>query len=774
MIRSGASTRVAVDPGEEFTFDAVEAEPLPSSEPQPGSEPAGPRPSAAAPRTTAPAGARSWLEITTLGLSIAVAIGFTRLFVGWSFVADVLVPAATMHFVAAALRRVVRSRFLPVLGGALASIVAWTAMSFPDTMWGPFPTSTTWSTYLAATREAFSGFRHLVAPVDATPGFVATAALVVLVCALYADTAVFVGNVPVQAMTCHVGVHIFGAVFARGDRQFLAGIVFAAAAGLHLLVVHTNTRGRKRWLGGDRRTGTRSLLVRGLVALAVALALIAVPARWTPLPEDAKIDLRKLANRDDDRQVVSPLVSVGTQLVNQRDSVMFTARHAGGPRYWRLTALDSFDGRTWSSKATYDTPMPTLADSGAQGGGIVQEVVIKNLGGIWLPLLYRPGVVESNLDVAFDKSTQSYILAEDATLKTNDSYIALSTGAEAIVATGGDNDRPVGADGESFTEIPKDLDPRLIDLARDFAGEQTDAVEAMRTMQNTFREFEYSTEVDYSSAENPTIAFLEEQRGFCQQFASTFALFARTLGLPARVAVGFTYGDYDAEKEEWTVRGRQAHAWPEVWITGLGWTAFEPTPGRGDPSTEGITGIPGAQDDGASEQASGPSGTTTTAAPATTVAPTPTTQPPSAATASDASPRGLPVGLFVLIAVLALASAVLVFLARRRSARRSFDGLGDRERVERAWDNTRSDLRAVGMDFEERETVEQFAQRAGTALDDRELTELGSLSQAAMFAATAPTSTEAARAVEIAHGVETRTLERSTWSKRTLRLFSAD
>jgi hypothetical protein len=59
------------------------------------------------------------------------------------------------------------------------------------------------------------------------------------------------------------------------------------------------------------------------------------------------------------------------------------------------------------------------------------------------------------------------------------------------------------------------------------------------------------------------------------------ALMLRSLGIPARVAVGFTSGAYDAAKRRWTVTDHDAHAWVEVWFDGEGWLPFDPTPGRG-------------------------------------------------------------------------------------------------------------------------------------------------------------------------------------------------
>jgi hypothetical protein len=78
----------------------------------------------------------------------------------------------------------------------------------------------------------------------------------------------------------------------------------------------------------------------------------------------------------------------------------------------------------------------------------------------------------------------------------------------------------------------------------------------------------------------PLVAFLTRTKaGYCQHFAGAMAAMLRTLGIPSRVAVGFTSGLND--HGTWVVTDHDAHAWVEVWFAGLGWIPFDPTPGRG-------------------------------------------------------------------------------------------------------------------------------------------------------------------------------------------------
>jgi protein-glutamine gamma-glutamyltransferase len=80
----------------------------------------------------------------------------------------------------------------------------------------------------------------------------------------------------------------------------------------------------------------------------------------------------------------------------------------------------------------------------------------------------------------------------------------------------------------------------------------------------------------------PLVEFLRTKRGYCQHFAGAMATMLRYLGVPARVAAGFTSGTYDPARREWTVNDHNAHTWVEVYFPRVGWVPFDPTPDRGE------------------------------------------------------------------------------------------------------------------------------------------------------------------------------------------------
>jgi len=124
----------------------------------------------------------------------------------------------------------------------------------------------------------------------------------------------------------------------------------------------------------------------------------------------------------------------------------------------------------------------------------------------------------------------------------------------------------------------------LYKTARQVVGDPPNAYAAALELEGWFRSgvFQYD-ETPPQSSDLPALAAFVTQtrRGYCQHFAGAMALMLRYLGIPARVAAGFTSGTYDRSKHEWTVTDHDAHTWVEAWFPRYGWLPFDPTPGRG-------------------------------------------------------------------------------------------------------------------------------------------------------------------------------------------------
>ncbi len=125
----------------------------------------------------------------------------------------------------------------------------------------------------------------------------------------------------------------------------------------------------------------------------------------------------------------------------------------------------------------------------------------------------------------------------------------------------------------------------VYETAKQVAAGQTTPYGATVALLSWFRGeaggFSYSEQPPIELARKPLLSFLDTKQGYCQHFAGTMALMLRYLGIPARVAAGFTSGTYKSGADEWVVTDHDAHAWVEVYFPDIGWLSFDPTPGRG-------------------------------------------------------------------------------------------------------------------------------------------------------------------------------------------------
>jgi hypothetical protein len=139
-----------------------------------------------------------------------------------------------------------------------------------------------------------------------------------------------------------------------------------------------------------------------------------------------------------------------------------------------------------------------------------------------------------------------------------------------------------------YLQLPRPVPSRLVQLAnRLVAGATTDYHKALDLdAYLTSPRFHYhlpertkSGVVAPSPGYGGLLSFLfKSPTGYCQQFATAFAVLARIDGLPTRIAVGFLPGT-QVGHDEWQVEGTDTHAWPQVQFENYGWIDFEPTPG---------------------------------------------------------------------------------------------------------------------------------------------------------------------------------------------------
>jgi len=664
-------------------------------------------------------------EIALLGVSLATVVGYARLFADGAFFLPIAAAAVVAHAIAALLRRIGLGPLLSTVAhlSLLPLFLAWTR--YRSTTARLLPSGRTLDAISTDLADAWAIFLDISAPVPAAPGFVVAAMATAWVVALAADSLAFRLEATVEALAPATGLFLFASILAEEEHRTISAALFIVAGLAFVLAARVaRADGTGRWLATDAGRGARSLLVAGalLGAVAIVPALLAGP-RLPGADGDPLVDLD--GGGDDDRITLSPLVDIRSRLVDQEAIEAFRVE-ATAPAYWRLTALDDFDGQIWSSSGSYVEAEGRLPDTPEPAPGAArlrQRFRISALEQIWLPAAFEPLAVSSpDVDVDWDGDSSSLVVGPGRETSDGLQYEVLSILPRLRpedLANG-----TAGLDTEflaRFTRLPEGTEPIADEYAAEAVGTETEAYAQALALQTFFRtRFRYSLDVRPGHSTNALAEFLDpagSRSGYCEQFAGAYAALARSLGLPARVAVGFTPGEEDADAPgTFVVTGRNAHAWPEVYFAGVGWVPFEPTPGRGAPGAEAYTLLEADQE--TPEESVIPSSVPTTVAPGT--APQRPQRPEDLLaddrpTADDGDDRPGVVTLLLLV----LAGGAVVWLVgvpvagailRRRRHQRA-RGHAELE-VSEAWDDSVRALALLDLVPTGAETPTEFARRA--------------------------------------------------------------
>jgi transglutaminase-like putative cysteine protease len=521
--------------------------------------------------------------------SMTVAVGFARVFSGWPFLTDMAIVVVAGHGVGLVLRRVRLTPWLAVPATSLT--LAWTVLAvfYADTFSWALPTSETWSMLQAELTSVREAFRTAVAPVEYAGGWNVLAAIGLATSVLLAD--VFAFRADARAETLVPGGVLFVFVGALGDERLrIASAVLLVGVGVVVTV-------GLRWYHAEPDRPPGGAGVRWPVALAFGVAIAVAAGVVGPrLPgADAAALYETSGGGGNVTQVVSPLVDIQSRLTNQSTAELFRIR-ADTESYWRSSALPEFDGTTWGLPERDLQPL-----DGALAAPVVgrsdnrQRITIGVLGGRLVPAAPSEVIAASPTDDLKWAPETSTLVTVGGDLQAGDVIEIVSSAPrldrETLAAASS-----TGPGDPIYTSVPTDLPEAVGTTARRVTSGAVTPYNTALSLQAFFQnEFDYSLEIQPGHDNSAIESFLERRVGYCEQFAGTYAAMMRTLGIPSRVAVGFTSGIAQGDGE-FSVLGRNAHAWPEVWFDGIGWVAFEPTPGRGAPNAENYTGLPPRQD----------------------------------------------------------------------------------------------------------------------------------------------------------------------------------
>ena len=232
--------------------------------------------------------------------------------------------------------------------------------------------------------------------------------------------------------------------------------------------------------------------------------------------------------------------------------------------YWRGPIMWDFDGRTWSvPRFFYNTPKVE-----ASGEMVSYEITLEPHNKRWLFALDVPAVVPPFSFISGDLQIMS---SDPVNHRRRYEMKSLVNATYGVIENRFALRRALN--------LPAGLNPRTLELAQALRARNADDTQLVEEVLRMFRSenFSYTLEPPLLG-ENPVDEFLFKTRtGFCEHFASAFAVLMRGAGIPARIVTGYQGGDLNQFGGYLIVRQAEAHAWAEIWIRERGWIRIDPT-----------------------------------------------------------------------------------------------------------------------------------------------------------------------------------------------------
>ena len=622
---------------------------------------------------------------------------------GWWLVSAAVVIAVLG--VTALARSLSRRTAAPLAAGALTLLAALTLVFATDTaILGIVPTFGTIERFDELIAAGSASIQEQGVPADAVPGILFILAAASGVVALTVDAFVFVARMP--ALT---GVPLLLVVAAPGfvRPEFTDPLAFVLVSAVWLLLLYA----------ASVRAQPGVALAFGAVAIVTALV---VPLVLPPV--EARENSSALEGYSTG---LNPIIDLGNDLRRSDPVVALTYTTTADDRdYLRMTTLDEFTEGQWSPRVGSGNrdndpeSIPPAPGRSADVSVLPSETTVQvgNVRGRWLPVPYAAtgvtGLVGSwvwdpeTLNVRTTRSSvrgQQYTVASERATPTSDQLRAV--------------DPAVGEELAQYLEVPEELPPIVAEQALVAVDGATTNYDRAVALQQYFRggDFTYSEDApvdgDYDGTSAEVIGtFLEEKSGYCVHFSSAMAAMARTLGIPARVAVGFTPGALSETNDdgdvEYSVTTDDLHAWPELYFDTIGWTRFEPTIGRGTTPVYPSAAVDDPATPDVDESAAEPEAAAPEVDPEAEADDPDDTTTPQPERAFDWNAVILAASALVLLVVLAIPA--ISRIGRRRARMRVLHTGGS---VIGAWDELRDSAFDLGWRVNDAETPREFVAR---------------------------------------------------------------
>ena len=273
------------------------------------------------------------------------------------------------------------------------------------------------------------------------------------------------------------------------------------------------------------------------------------------------------------------------------DNTIVMRVRAPGPDFWRAQTFDTYDGQRWSNSdttlrritgATALVPITPAEDRTMLGGDdFIQTFYIAKLTPNMVFAAATPVQVFWPFAEAYELSDGTLRGGDTLSPGTVYSVISKRLRVTADALRIADPRRGYVDPGTftRYTALPAVV-PRVQTLAESLAaGAPTtyDAIQAMTDWIATHTKYSLNPPPLHNGEDAVEQFLFEDRRGFCEQIASSLVVMLRSVGIPARMTVGYAPGHRNPFTGMYEVRASDAHAYTEVLFPGIGWQAFDPT-----------------------------------------------------------------------------------------------------------------------------------------------------------------------------------------------------
>ncbi|MER8014659.1 DUF3488 and transglutaminase-like domain-containing protein [Streptomyces griseoluteus] len=520
----------------------------------------------------------------------------------WLLLSALLV--AVQAGVGIAARRVPLSRALTLLAQLLVTLVLLTLVfARGEALGGLLPGPDAFLRFGALFGQGADDVSHYAIPAPLTDGIQLLLVGGVLLVHLLVDTLAVSFRRAAPAGLPLLALYSVAAGLSDGAADWLWFLV--AAAGYLMLLLAEGRERLAQWgrvFGGTPRAGAPAGGVTapartgrriGAVALGVALVVpLALPTLHGGLLGQAGSGVGAGNGRGGTISAVNPLVSLRDSLNVDDDRQVLSLRPSSGEvpdMYVRIVSLDDFDGTDWKPSQRRIAAVPGVFPAPEGLSDDVRRTTLRTVitaadwyAQDWLPMPYPPSGVRVDGNWRYEPVGMTLVGDHGQTTR-GETYQVTSLDLQPTAKQLADAPKPPAALEREYTRVPSRLPDVVARTAEKVtSGARNHYEEAVR-LQDWFSVdggFRYDTEVQVGRGADAIANFLRKKEGFCVHFSFAMAAMARTLGIPARVAVGFAPGTPQGDGSV-SVSLKDAHAWPELYFQGVGWTRFEPTPTRG-------------------------------------------------------------------------------------------------------------------------------------------------------------------------------------------------